>query len=277
MKTVLITGATDGIGRETARQLLSRGFRVLVHGRTLEKAQRVVAEFQRAQPEAAAAAVYADLARMPAVVALAEQIKKQTPVLDVLINNAGVYQPQRQLTPEGFEVTLAVNHLAPFLLTQQLLPLLHAAPAGRIITVSSIAHQSGTLVIGEWDYSRGFSGYGAYAASKLANVLFTLALARRLTGTTVTANCLHPGVIDTKLLRSGFGVGGASVAAGARTSVYLATAEAVSQVSGHYFIDCQPTSPALKAQEVERAEALWRASENALRPWLPVPSEPSAG
>ena len=253
MKTVLITGATDGIGRETARQLLSRGFRVLVHGRTLEKAQRVVAEFQRAQPGAVVEAVYADLARMPAVVALAEQIQQQTPVLDVLINNAGVYQHQRQLTAEGFEVTLAVNHLAPFLLTQQLLPSLHAAPAGRIITVSSIAHQSGTLVIGEWDYSRGFSGYGAYAASKLANVLFTLALARRLAGTTVTANCLHPGVIDTKLLRSGFGLGGASVVAGARTSVYLASAAAVSQVSGRYFIDCQPTAPAPTAQEVERA------------------------
>jgi len=277
MQTVLISGATDGIGRETARQLLSRGFRVLVHGRTLEKAQRVVAEFQRAQPAAAAVAVYADLARMPAVVALAAQINQQTPVLDVLINNAGVYQPQRQLTVEGFEVTLAVNHLAPFLLTLHLLPLLHAAPASPIITVSSMAHQSGTLVIGDWDYSRGFSSYGAYAASKLANVLFTLALARRLAGTTVTANCLHPGVIDTKLLRSGFGVGGASVADGARTSVYLATAAAVSQVSGRYFIDCQPTAPALKAQDIEQAEALWRASENALRPWLPIPSEPSVG
>ena len=108
-------------------------------------------------------------------------------------------------------------------------------------------------------------------------MLFTLALARRLAGTTVTANCLHPGVIDTKLLRSGFGVGGASVADGARTSVYLASAAAVSQVSGRYFINCQPTSPAPRAQEVERAEALWQASENALRPWLPVPSEPAAG
>ncbi|MFO1432479.1 MAG: SDR family NAD(P)-dependent oxidoreductase [Candidatus Competibacteraceae bacterium] len=207
---------------------------------------------------------------MPAVVALAEQVKQQTPVLDVLIHNAGVYQHQHQLTAEGFEVTLAVNHLAPFLLTLHLLPLLHTAPAGRIITVSSMAHQSGTLVVGDWGYTRSFSGYGAYAASKLANVLFTLALARRLAGTTVTANCLHPGVIDTKLLRSGFGVGGASVADGARTSVYLATATAVSQISGHYFIDCQPTAPAPKAQNVEPAEALWRASEETLRPWVLV-------
>ena len=129
-----VATATDGIGRETARQLLNRGFRVLVHGRTLEKAQRVVAEFQRAQPGAAAAAVYADLARMPAVVALAGQIKQQTPVLDVLIHNAGVYQHQRQLTAEGFEVTLAVNHLAPFVLTQQVLPLL------------GLAHETGKIV-----------------------------------------------------------------------------------------------------------------------------------
>ena len=100
------------------------------------------------------AAVYADLARMPAVVVVAEQIQQQTPVLDVLIHNAGVYQPQRQLTAEGFEVTLAVNHLAPFLLTQHLLPLLHAIPVGRIITVSSMAHQSSVLVIGDWGYCR---------------------------------------------------------------------------------------------------------------------------
>jgi retinol dehydrogenase-12 len=245
---------------------------VLVHGRTLDKSNATVAELLRVRPAGQVDGVYADLAKMPEVVALAEQVRQHTEVLDVLINNAGVYEHERHLTEDGFELTMAVNHFAPFLLTHALLPLLKAAPAGRVITVSSIAHESGRLNLNDLSFARGFSSYGAYAASKLANVLFTRVLAQRLAGSTVTANCLHPGVIATKLLHKGFGSGGASVAAGARTSVYLASADAVRNSSGQYFVDCRPTPPSRTARDRELAEAFWQATEAALRPFLPAPT-----
>ena len=139
MKTALVTGATDGIGRETARQLLAKGLRVFIHGRTLGKAGGVVDELKRAHPEAQAEAVYADLANMHEVLGLAEQIRKKAKVLDICINNAGVYEDRRILTQDGFELTMAVNHFAHFLLTHQLLPLLKSAPQGRMLAVRSPA------------------------------------------------------------------------------------------------------------------------------------------
>lgn len=264
MKTILITGATDGIGRETARQLLAQGHRVLLHGRTQARAQQTLATLNAATAEP----IWGDLAEMGQVLTLAEQVRRCTPVLDVLLHNAGVYEHQRHLTPDGFERTMAVNHFAPFLLTQVLLDLVKASPQGRIITVSSMAHQSGRLDLADLTFARHFDGYAAYAASKLANILFTQALARHLAGTAVTANSLHPGVIDTKLLRSGFSMGGAPVAEGARTSVYLATAAAVSTITGQYFVDAQPTTPSAAARDERLAEALWQASVAALQPFL---------
>lgn len=265
MKTILITGATDGIGRETARQLLAQGHRVLLHGRTLERAQQTVATLNTS----AAVPVHGDLAEMRQVLALVEQVHQQVSALDVLIHNAGVYEHQHHLTVDGFEMTLAVNHFAPFLLTQALLETVKASPQGRIITVSSIAHQSGRIELNDLTLARHFDGYTAYANSKLANILFTQALARRLAGTAVTANSLHPGVIDTKLLRSGFGIGGARVADGARTSVYLATADAVATLTGQYFIDSHPTQPSARARDEQLAEAFWQASVVALQPFMP--------
>ncbi len=270
MKTILVTGATDGIGRETARQLLEKNLRVLVHGRTLDKARRTADELVRLHPGGKVEAVYGDLAQLRDVLALAEQVREKAPELDVLINNAGVYEHQRRLTVDGLEHTMAVNHFAPFLLTQALLPLLQAAPEGRVVVVSSIAHESGQLNVDNLNFARSFSGYGAYSASKLANVLFTIALARRLAQTTVTANCLHPGVIDTKLLRSGFGSGGASVTVGARTPIYLALSDEVRHVSGHYFVNCRLTLPSRTARDPELAETLWRATEQALSSFLPL-------
>lgn len=268
MKTILITGATDGIGRETARQLLTHGHRVLLHGRTRERVQQTLESLGIHAGDRTATPVYGDLADMRQVLALAEQVRQQAPTLDVLLHNAGVYESQRHLTPDGFERTMAVNHFAPFLLTQALLETVKASPQGRIITVSSIAHQGGRLDLEDLTFARRFDGYAAYAASKLANLLFTQALARRLTGTAVTANSLHPGVIDTKLLRRGFGMGGAPVAEGARTSVYLATAATVSTVTGQYFIDAQPAQPSATARNEQLAEAFWQASITALQSFL---------
>jgi len=268
MLTLLVTGATDGIGRETARELLANGRRVLVHGRTRERAERTIAALAREQPDSACDAVWADLSRMGEVVELAAQVRALAPALDVLINNAGVYEDHRELTEDGFERTMAVNHFAPFLLTHRLLPVLHAASAARVVTVSSIAHQSGQIDPDDLEFERGFSGYGAYAASKLANVLFTFELARRQADTRVSANCLHPGVIATKLLHKGFGVRGAAVTEGARTSVFLAIADAVAGKSGRYFVDCREAAPSPIARDALLAAKLWAVSARRLSPFL---------
>ncbi|MGH8676881.1 MAG: SDR family oxidoreductase [Burkholderiales bacterium] len=268
MKTILVTGATDGIGRETAGQLLDRGLHVLVHGRNRAKAAACAEELARNSGNPQVTVVWGDLSSMEQVVELSRQVRQDAPALDVLLNNAGVYEQRRRLTADGFETTMAVNHFAPYLLTRLLGPALSAGPMGRVVTVSSIAHQSGDLDLDDLTFARSYDGYDAYAASKLANVLFTRALARRLAGSTVTANTLHPGVIDTKLLHAGFDIKGAPVADGARTSVYLATSEDVASVSGAYFIDCREKTPSRRARDDRLADSLWVESERLLGRFL---------
>jgi len=268
MRTALVTGATDGIGLETARQLTALGWRVLVHGRNPQRTEHALRTIAGDGLDVQVEPVWADLSRMSEVVLLAAQVKERAPVLDVLINNAGVFEPRRQVTGEGFELTMAVNHFAAFLLTHHLLSVVARAPAGRIVTVSSMAHQSGSLDLEDLTFSRRYDGYAAYSASKLANVLFTVELARRIEGTETTANCLHPGVIATKLLRRGFGMGGAPVTEGARTSVYLATSPEVAGVSGRYFVDCRPATPSRSARDAALAARLWEESERLLSAFL---------
>ncbi len=219
----LVTGATDGIGKETARKLAARGFDVVVHGRTQEKAERARAEVD------AKRAVAAELSSLDAVRALAGQIE----ALDVLVNNAGVYMKRRALTADGREMSMAVNHDAPFLLTHLLLARLRASKDPRVVNVSSVAHTRGRIDVDDIDMARGFSAYGAYAASKLANVLFTVELARRAPG--VKVNACHPGVVSTKLLKAGFDMNGPdSLDEGARTSVLLAAGDV--DDSGAYWV-----------------------------------------
>ncbi len=270
-KTILVSGATDGIGRETARQLLALGHRVLLHGRNRDKAERVSGQLAKASPQGAALPVWGDLSRMREIPPLAQQVRSQCPALDVLINNAGVMEKQHRLSEDGFEMTMAVNHLSVFLLTRLLLDLVEAAPAGRIVTVASMVHGSGSLDLGAPSFLRrgGESGYDAYCASKLANVLFSVELARRLAAGKVTSNCLHPGVIGTKLLRAGFAMGGAPVEEGARTSVFLATSGAVAGITGKYFNNCCEAQCSATARDPALARVLWQASETALRAFLP--------
>ena len=268
MKPVLVTGSTDGIGLETARQLLAAGMHVLVHGRSEANAARQANALASRVPGARTAPVWGDFSRMREVAKLAEQVRAITPVLDVLINNAGIYAQRRTITEDGFESTMAVNHFAPYLLTRLVGPLVSKAPAGRIVTVSSMAHQSGDIDLDDLTFEHGFDAYNVYATSKLANILFTRALATRLAGGNVTANCLHPGVIDTKLLHAGFSIKGASVENGARTSVYLATSEKVAGVSGKYFDNCRETTPSRQARNDELAEALWLVSEQLVSGYL---------
>jgi NAD(P)-dependent dehydrogenase (short-subunit alcohol dehydrogenase family) len=267
-RTALVTGATDGIGYETARQLAALKWRVLVHGRNTEKAAAAAEHIARSERDALVEPVAADLSRMTEVVSLAASVRKLAPALDVLINNAGVYVSKRYITQDRLEQTMAVNHFAPFLLTRHLLTTMQRAPEGRIVTVSSAAHSSGRIDVNDLTFAAGYAGYRAYGASKLANVLFTAALARRLTGTSVTANAVHPGVIATKLLRAGWGAGGAPATNGARTSVYLATSTDVAGVSGKYFVDCRAVAPSRDARDEALAEALWQTTEKGLTGFL---------
>jgi len=268
MKNVLVTGATDGIGLETARQLLAQGLHVLVHGRSEDKASRNARTLAAAAGAGRITPVWGDLSSMRQVVDLAQQVQERAPALDVLVNNAGVFQRNRVLTEDGFEMTMAVNHFAVFLLTNRLLPALSAAPAGRVVTVSSIAHHGADLDLEDLTFAHGFEGYDVYAASKLANILFTRTLARRLAATPVTANALHPGVIDTKLLHAGFDIRGASLEQGARTSVYLAVSDRVPGVSGKYFVDSRETTPSRQARDDRLADGLWAESVRLLRDFL---------
>ena len=270
MKTILVTGATDGIGRATALELARRGARVVVHGRNGDKVRAVVSEVAAAAADGAGpVGVIGDLASFTAVRQLAAEITGQVPALDVLINNAGVFATERTLTDDGHELTFAVNHLATFLLTSLLLPSLRAAAPSRVVTVSSVAHTRGTMHWDDLDLERSWDGphpgpqspgYGAYAQSKLANVLFANALARRVAGDRITSNSLHPGVISTKLLQTGFGMSGASTASGAATSVHVALAPELAGVTGRYFSNSREASAAPAALDTEAQERLWSIS-----------------
>jgi NAD(P)-dependent dehydrogenase (short-subunit alcohol dehydrogenase family) len=260
LKTILITGATDGIGLASAVELARPGHHILVHGRNPARGQQAVQEISRATGNSRVELLLADLTSLAAVRALAAQVTSKYPRLDILINNAGVFMPRRTLTSDGFEVTFAVNHLAHFLLTNLLLDLLKASAPARIIHVSSGTHRSGRV---EWDNLMGerrYDGYAAYANSKLANVLFAYALADRLRATRVTSNALHPGVIATKLLRAGWGGGGRELSRGAETVVYAATAPELETVTGRYFSDGRQAASSAASHDQELERKLWETS-----------------
>ena len=259
VKTILVTGSSDGIGRATARELAERGCAVIVHGRNERRAQEAAREIAGASGSRSVTAVAGDFASLEEVRAMAAQILRTSPRLDVLINNAGIAVRRRRTTRDGFESTFAVNHLAPFLLTNLLLDRLRESAPARIVNVSSGVHTGGRIDFDDLQMERGFDGWQAYSNSKFANALFTCELARRLDLAEVTANFLHPGVIDTKLLHVNFG-GGAPVSDGARTPVHLALAPQLASVSGRYFVDRRQTRPASATGDPRLATDLWHVS-----------------
>lgn len=224
---ILVTGSTDGIGRATAIELARQGARVLIHGRSRSKARVVQREIQDISDGEKPDIFVAEFSDPDQVRGMAEEISRIYPRLDVLVNNVGTYQKSRNLTEGGVEMTFAVNYLAPFLLTHLLLSILRAGSPSRIVTVASSAHEDVTRV--DWENLPGMPRYHpweTYCLSKFADITFTYRLAKHLDGTGVTANCLHPGVVDTKLLRSAFpGMPGITPEEGARTSVYLALSQ----------------------------------------------------
>ncbi len=259
IKIILITGATDGIGKQTALELAQMGHHVLVHGRNKTKSETAAAEIRKAAGNEKVEVVQADLTDFKDIEALAEKVKSRYNRLDVLLNNAGVFENERIILPNGLERTFMVNHIAPFALTLQLLDLLKNTPGARIVNVSSMA-QSGSIDFDNLNGEKYFDSYNAYAVSKLENVLFTYKLARMLKDENVTVNCLHPGVINTKLLHAGWGMGGASVHQGAQTSVFAAVSPEMEGKTGLYLVSQKSTKSAAISYDKKVQERLWEIS-----------------
>ena len=259
-RTILVTGSTDGIGEATARELSRQGHRVLLHGRNPEKGRKVLAELETAAGSGRLDLFIADLSVQEQVRGLAEEVAGAYDRLDVLVNNAGVFMPERAVAPGGIEMTFAVNFLSQVLLTRELLGLLERSAPARIVNVASIAHRSARSV--DWENLPGFEdydAYDAYAVSKLGVVAFTARLARTLEGTGVTANSLHPGVIDTKLLRAYTGGrdGGAPPEKGAEVEVHLALSPDAGETSGGYFEENRWKRPSSLALDAGVQERFW--------------------
>lgn len=262
-RVALVTGSTDGIGRQVARELAARGLHVLVHGRSKVKVDAAIAAIRQDLPGAQLDGVAFDLGSLAAVRKGAEQVLALAPALHVLVNNAGIFADERTVTADGLELTLAVNHVGPFLLTALLAPRLEASATtgpSRVIDVASIAHTRGAIAFDDLSLAHKFSGYAAYAQSKLANVMHALSLAEQHDPTKLVAYALHPGVIATKLLRQGFGpIAGGSVDVGAKTIVRLAVEDGPPTApSGTYFSDGVATPPAAAARDATQRARLWK-------------------
>ena len=258
---VLVTGSTDGIGRETATRLVGMGATVLIHARSRERGQEALSELRGGTGSDKLELVVGDLSSMTEVRDMAEQVRAEYDGLDVLINNAGVVARERTETEDGHELTFAVNHLAPFLLTSLLLDELKRSAPSRIVTVSSELHERARMDFDDPQLGRDWGPRKAYNQSKLANVMFTYELARRLEGTGVTANAVHPGVVGTKLLRRGFGARGSSASGAAEALAYLATSPELEGVTGRYFRKGREADSSRASHDEEAQRKLWKLSE----------------
>jgi NAD(P)-dependent dehydrogenase (short-subunit alcohol dehydrogenase family) len=279
-KVCLITGATQGIGLAAAIDIAKHGPTMVLVARDPKRGEAAVAEVKEKSGNPGVELMLADLASLASIRRLADTFKAKYDRLHVLINNAGAIAMQRSLTEDGYETTFAVNHLAYFLLTNLLLDVMKASAPARIINVSSEAQRQGTINFDDLHGERRYSGMRAYGQSKLANVLFTYELARRLQGTGVTANCLHPGVVATGFGRNNSGIFKLLVQIaspflltpekGARTTVYLATSPEVEGVTGKYFDKSREKKSIPESYDLAIAKRLWEVSEELTRPREPA-------
>ena len=277
----LITGATSGIGRATAFELARLGNTVVVVGRNNEKCTATVEEITRTTGNRSVDYLMADLSSQRDIRTLAEQFRSKYSRLDVLVNNAGTIAWKRQMSPDGIELTFALNHLSYFLLTNLLIDVLKKSAPSRIINVSSVAHMRADIDLNDIQNPKRYRALQAYGQSKLANLMFTYELARRLEGTGVTVNALHPGLVATNLaangrmplgwisrpiLRSALAVVGRNATQGGKTPVYLATAEDVAGITGKYFVDEAEVYSSPTSYDIRMASSLWELSSRLTNP-----------
>jgi NAD(P)-dependent dehydrogenase (short-subunit alcohol dehydrogenase family) len=271
-KVCLVTGATSGIGLVTAAALAGMGAEVVITGRRLQRIEQALRSIREIHQQAVVHALQADFADLAQVDALAAEFQARFQRLDVLVNNAGAYYNRRHLMPGGVERTFYVNHLAPFLLTCRLLDCLRASAPARVVNVSSGAHVYAKMDFGDLSFRSGYFGMQAYARSKLANILFTYELARRLQGSGVTANAVHPGQVATDIWSTNFSIlgpllkwlirlRGLTPEQGADTLIYLAASPEVEGVSGKYFVRRQAVRSSPLSYDEELARQLWQVSE----------------
>ncbi|NVO02289.1 MAG: SDR family oxidoreductase [Bacteroidetes bacterium] len=274
-KICLITGATSGIGKETAKALSKMGATIVITSRNLEKGEIVKKEIIAFSNNANVEVIKCDLSSFSSIKECVDLFKSKYSKLDVLINNAGIWETERKLSKDDIELNFATNHLAPFLLTNLLLDTLKASPNSRIVNLASSAHKMGTINFDDLEAKNSFSSFRSYGQSKLANILFTKKLAELLNGTTVTANCLHPGVVSTRLFdkmssfqRSLFGMFMISPLKGAQTSIYLASSPEVSHISGEYFAKSKISKSTAASKDMAVAEKLWNVSLEYVKNYL---------
>jgi len=266
-RVCLVTGAGSGIGKPTAIELAKAGATVVIVCRSRERGEAARRDISRKSRNDAVELMVADLSSQREIRRLAAEFEDKHDRLDVLVNNAAVMLKHRSVTTDGIETTFAVNHLAYFLLTNLLLPSLERSGPARVVNVASTAHHSGRIDFDDLQNERGYSMMGSYSGSKLANILFTYELARRLEGTGVTANCLHPGVVATSLFRelpklilAPAKLFFISPEKGAETSVYLAMSPEVEGITGKYFIKRREARSSPASYDDEVARRLWQVS-----------------
>jgi NAD(P)-dependent dehydrogenase (short-subunit alcohol dehydrogenase family) len=270
-RVCVVTGATRGIGRVTALELARRGAAIVALGRDRTRGDALLADIRRLPGRPEAEFVAADLSSREGCLAAAEAVLAGHPRVDVLINNAGAMYGDRRLTADRLEMTFALNHLGYFRLTRLLLPALQAAAPARIVNVASNAHRGVQLDFDDLQSERRYRGFAVYKRSKLANLYFTYALARRLAGSGITVNALHPGFVATeigvsnryapKLIWRLACLKAIGVEEGAETSVHLASAPAVADVSGKYFVQCREAVSSPASHDRDAEARLWQTSE----------------
>lgn len=272
-KTVVITGATSGIGEVAAIRLAEKGARIVATARDKNRADQTLAKLRKANPSVDHVMLMVDLSPLSEMKRVAERLANE-PHIDVLINNAGALFNKRQETADGLEMTFALNHMAYFVITNLLLAKMKAG--GRIVTVASNAHRGAKLDFSDLQSRKNYVGFPVYAKSKLCNILFNRELARHITGRGITANALHPGFVATRfgdnsgglmrtVLQVAKPIGAISPEEGAKTIIYLASSADVADVTGEYFYECKITQPSPQARDDDDARKLWEISESIAR------------